>query len=181
MDFRLKWCTTELRTLGMTRLEEKRFDNEPNGLEVGRLEVRPTDKRVRTQEGEEFSCFYHDGLFTLTSKLANGELQNRDFVVLMIYAIHSDWRTGRCRLTIQRVAEILKHKVQTLYPSIRRLKEQNLLVPIQDSRTGEKLYIISPFILKAGSNQARGLMLKTYFTAINRNNPEDSTIHDEPF
>lgn len=165
----------------MTRLEEKVFDNEPNRLEVGGSDVQPTYNRVQTQEAEGFSCFYHDGLFTLISKLADGELKNRDLVVLMIYVIHSDWRTGRCRLTIKRVAEILKHKVQTLYPSLRRLKEQNLLVPIQDSRTGERLYIISPFILKAGSNQARGLMLKTYFAAINRNNPEDSTIHDEPF
>jgi hypothetical protein len=126
------------------------------------------------EDGKEsgFMLLYEAGFSTLVEKIATNELQHKDLTILMIHVIHSDWRTGRCRLTLQRVAEILGHQVKTLYPSIRRLKDQNLLVPIKDSRTGEKLYIISPFLLKVGSGKARGFLLKTYYDAINKNQPD---------
>ena len=46
------------------------------------------------------------------------------------------------------------------------------MVPIKDSRTGERLYIISPFLLKVGSGRSRGFLLKTYYDAINKNQPD---------
>ena len=117
---------------------------------------------------------YEAGLLSLVSKVVSNELQCRDLVVMMVYLSHSDWRTGRCRLTIHKVAKILSRHVKTLYPAIRRLKLQNLLVPVEDPRTGEVFHIISPFLLKAGSNKARGYLLKTYYDAINNNQPETS-------
>ena len=130
------------------------------------------DSTLENDNKSDFMLLYEAGLSTLIEKIAANELQHKDLTVLMIHVIHSDWRTGRCRLTLQRVAEILGHQVKTLYPSIRRLKDQNLLVPIKDLRTGEKLYIISPFLLKVGSGQSRGFLLKTYYDAINRNQPD---------
>jgi hypothetical protein len=129
------------------------------------------DSGLDLDDENRFLSLQVGGLRSLISDISANKLQNKDFVVLMIYIIHSDWRTGRCRLTTQRVAEILGHKQKTLYPSIRRLKERYLLVPITDPRTGEKLYILSPFLLKAGSGQARGFLLNTYFNAIEGNKP----------
>ncbi|CAB4147097.1 hypothetical protein UFOVP431_11 [uncultured Caudovirales phage] len=139
-----------------------------NALSEG---LYPEDLGLEPDAENRFLSLQVSGLRNLISDISANRLQNKDFVVLMIYIIHSDWRTGRCRLTTQRVAEILGHKQKTLYPSIRRLKERYLLVPVTDSRTGEKLYILSPFLLKAGSNQARGFLLKTYFNAIEKNRP----------
>ena len=130
------------------------------------------DSTLEDGKESDFILLYEAGLSTLIEKIAANELQHKDLTVMVIHIIHSDWRTGRCRLTLQRVAEILGHQVKTLYPSIRRLKDQNLLVPIKDSRTGEKLHIISPFLLKAGSGKARGFLLKTYYDAINKNQPD---------
>jgi len=132
------------------------------------------DSTLKDDKESDFMLLYEAGLSTLVEKIATSKLQHKDLTVLVIHVIHSDWRTGRCRLTLQKVAEILGHQVKTLYPSIRRLKDQNLLVPIKDSRTGEKLYIISPFLLKVGSGKARGFLLKTYYDAINKNQPDTS-------
>ena len=143
-----------------------------NGTTVYQNDSDLEDSTLDDDKELGFMLLYEAGLSTLIEKIAANELQHKDLTVLMIHVIHSDWRTGRCRLTTQRVAEILGHQVKTLYPSIRRLKDQNLLVPIKDSRTGEKLHIISPFLLKVGSGKARGFLLKTYYDAINRNQPD---------
>ena len=172
--------TTHPKPLGMTQFSENGTTVYQNGSDL-------EDSTLNNDKESDFMSLYGSGLSTLVLKIASNELQNKDLTVLLIHLIHSDWRTGRCRLTTQKVAEILGHQVKTLYPSIRRLKDQNLLVPIKDSRTGERLHIISPFLLKAGSGRARGFLLKTYYDAINRNQPdtletilEDAGCFDEP-
>lgn len=173
----------------MTQFSENGTTVYQNGLDLQACEVDLEDSMLEDDKELGFTLLYNSGLSDIASKIASGNLQHRDLTVLMIHVIHSDWRTGRCRLTTQRVAEILGHQVKTLYPSLKRLKNQNLLVPIKDSRTGEKLHIISPFLLKVGSGQARGFLLKTYYDAINKNQPdipqpagdnvEDSSYYDE--
>ena len=163
------WWTTFSRHLGMTRFDKNGstvYQNDPGE------ELDLEDSSLQDDETSLFSVLYYDGMMRVAELVASKDLQNRDVVILMIYLAAADWRTGRCRLTTQRVAEILGHQVKTWYPSIRRLKDQNLLVPIKDSRTGEKLHIISPFLLKVGSGKARGFLLKTYYDAINRNQPD---------
>jgi hypothetical protein len=142
-------------------------------------EMHLEDPSFDHEDSTKFLGFYIDGLSSLIADITAGKLQSRDLVVLIIHVIHSDWRTGRCRLTISKLSEILERKPVTLYPSIKRLKACKLLVPIKDSRTGEKLYIVSPHLLKIGSAQARGFLLKTYYEAIKSNEPGDNTEDDE--
>lgn len=152
----------------MTESSENGINLYQNGIGQG-LDLE--DSGLDPDDGDRFLSLQVGGLRSLILDISANKLQNKDFVVLMVYIIHSDWRTGRCRLTTQKVAEILGHKRKTLYPSIRRLKERYLLVPITDSRTGEKLYILSPFLLRAGSGQVRGFLVSTYFNAIEKNRP----------
>lgn len=142
-------------------------------------EMHLEDSTFDFDDSTKFLSLYVDGLLSLISDITAGNIQSRDLVVLIIHIIHSDWRTGRCRLTVKRVSEILKRKPVTLYPSIKRLKTSGLMVPIKDSRTGEKLYIISPHLLKIGSAQARGFLLKTYYEAIKNNQPQADMEDDE--
>lgn len=135
-------------------------------------EMHLEDSTFDFDDSTKFLSLYVDGLLSLISDITEGSIQSRDLVVLIIHIIHSDWRTGRCRLTVKRVSEMLNRKPVTLYPSIKRLKTSGLMVPIKDSRTGEKLYIISPHLLKIGSAQARGFLLKTYYEAIKNNQPQ---------
>jgi hypothetical protein len=174
----------------MTRFSENGTTVYQNESDLRAGEIDLEDSTLDDNKESGFMLLYESGFSTVVSKIAANELQHKDLTVLMIHVIHSDWRTGRCRLTTQRVAEILGHQVKTLYPSLKRLKNQNLLVPIKDSRTGERLYIISPFLLKVGSGKARGFLLKTYYDAINKNQPdtshpdgdnsEDPGYYDEP-
>jgi hypothetical protein len=170
----------------MTRLEKNGttvYQNDPG------QELDLEDSSLQDDEASGFSVLYDDGMMRIAELVASKDLQNRDAVVLMIYLANADWRTGRCRLHIERVAEVLGLKIATLWPSVKRLQKANLLVPIKDAKTCERLHIVSPFLLKAGSGRARGFLLKTYYDAINKNQPdtshpdgddlEDSSYYDE--
>lgn len=148
------------------------YQNAQNWGETGYRETSTPEEEEF--EDSNFIVLRQSGLMDFISRVSQEKLQNRDLIVLMIYVIHTDWRTGRCRITAKRVSEILGYQLRTLYPSIRRLKEQDLLVPIKDSRTGEKLHLVSPHFMRAGSGKAKGFMLKTYYDAISGNKPTDS-------
>ena len=176
--------TIHPRPTGMTRFSENGttvYQNAP----AESLDLE--DSTLKDGSSDRFLSLYPDELLGVISHITAKNLINRDFIILMVYVIHADWRTGRCRLTVKKVGEILGHKVQTVQPCIKRLVKQNLIVPIEDPKTGEKLYIISPSLLKVGSGQSRGFLLKTYYDAINRNQPdtletilEDAGCFDEP-
>ena len=153
----------------MTRLEKNGttvYQNDPG------QELDLEDSSLQDDEASGFSVLYSDGMMRVAELVASKDLQNRDAVVLMIYLANADWRTGRCRLHIDKVGEVLGLKIATLWPSVKRLQRAKLLVPIKDPKTCERLHIVSPFLLKAGSGKARGFLLKTYYDAINRNQPD---------
>lgn len=155
----------------MTRLEENGttvYQNDPG------QELDLEDSSLQDDEKSGFSVLCDEGMMRVAQLVASKDLQNRDAVVLMIYLASANWRTGRCRLHIDKVGEVLGLKIATLWPSVKRLQKVNLLVPIKDPKTCERLHIVSPFLLKAGSGKARGFLLKTYYDAINKNQPEAS-------
>ena len=155
----------------MTRFDKNGttvYQNDPD------QELDLEDSSLQDDESGGFSVLYDDGMMLVAQLVASKDLQNRDAVVLMIYLANADWRTGRCRLHIDKVTEVLGLKVATLWPSVKRLQKANLLVPIRDPKTCERLHIVSPFLLKAGSGKARGYLLKTYYDAVNNNQPETS-------
>jgi hypothetical protein len=163
------WWTTFSRHLGMTRFDKNGstvYQNDPSE------EFDLEDSSLQDDETSLFSVLYCDGMMRVAELVASKDLQNRDAVILLIYLAAADWRTGRCRLHIDKVAEVLGHKIATLWPSVKRLQRANLLVPIRDPKTCEKLHIVSPLLLKAGSGRARGFLLKTYYDAINKNQPD---------
>lgn len=129
------------------------------------------DLDFKDEDGQGFILLYKSGVENLTKMVTEGKLLNRDIIVLLTYIHHADWRNGRCRLTAQKAAEIIGYKVATLQGSVKRLKKANLLVPIRDSKTGERLLIVSPYIVKAGSSQSRGYLIKLYHEAVAENEP----------
>lgn len=155
---------------GLTQNCSTTYQNAQDWEETGRRETSTPEEEF---EDSNFIVLRQSGLMDFISRISQGKLQNRDLIVLMIYVIHTDWRTGRCRITAGKVSEILGHQLRTLYPSIKRLKEENLLIPIKDSRTGEKLHLVSPYFMRAGSGRAKGFLLKSYYDAVGRNKPTD--------
>jgi len=128
------------------------------------------------EEENKFLILCTSGAKDLIAAIKAKKLQAKDLMVLLVYSYHADWRTGRCRLTVEGLAELLDQRKPTLYPSVRRLRECNLLVPARDPRTKEKYYIINPYFLKAGSGKARGLLIKAFNEAISANKPEEAEI-----
>lgn len=176
MDGTVYWCATHAKQLAMTGFCAK-----------------DTDSRVFDGSSDPFSLIFHDdeesGYFVLFKKgieavifqTATKTLQHKDFTILMIYIIYADWRNGRCRLTTARIAEMIGHKIETIYPSIRRLKKACLLVPVKDSRTGEKLHLLNPFLLKAGSGRVRGAMIKAFNDALKANGHSSLMLDEEAY
>lgn len=133
------------------------------------------DSMFERGEDTDFILLYKTGVMDLISKIEEKKLLNRDLIVFFAHLVHTDWRTGRCRLTPKKAAEMIGYKVQTIQPCIKRLKREHLIVPIQDSKTGERLSILSPYTLKVGSSQSRGYLTKLYHDAIEEN--ESSSLH----
>lgn len=147
----------------MTQFSENGTTTSQNALDSG-LDLE--DLGFQGDEDANFIVLYKTGIVSLISKVKEKKLLNRDLIVFFVYVMYTDWRTGRCRLTTGKAAEILGYRLATIQPCIKRLKREHLMVPIQDLRTGEKLSVLSPYILKAGSSQSRGYLVRLYNDAI---------------
>lgn len=107
-----------------------------------------TEASTFNEEGEEldkeagFISFYRMELNRVVWMVTAGVLQPKDVIVFLTYLRFMQWRTGRVRCSIDKLAEILERSKSTLYSSIRRLKENKLLVPTIDETTGEKILIV---------------------------------------
>ena len=67
------------------------------------------------QESPYLALFIH-GLSRVIWMVTAGVLTAKDFVVLMVYIQFADWRTGRCRCSMEKLEQILERKKVTIYP-----------------------------------------------------------------
>lgn len=163
----------------LLRLDSVEKPVENANLGVFEQSLDPSSLIFHDDEESMYAFLFKKGIEAVVFQVATKTLQHRDLTILMIYIIHASWRNGRCRLTTARVAEMMGHKIETIYPSVKRLKKARLLVPIKDSKTGEKLHLINPFLLKAGSGRVRGAMIKAFNDALQSNgNPVLTTNED---
>lgn len=141
-----------------------------------------TEASTFNEEGEEldkeagFISFYRMELNRVVWMVTAGVLQPKDVIVFLTYLRFMQWRTGRVRCSIDKLAEILERSKSTLYSSIRRLKENKLLVPTIDETTGEKVLIVNPGLVKASGGKRRGYTIKNYNEAVQYNKPNSQEI-----
>jgi hypothetical protein len=134
----------------------------------------PLINSVKLTDQQDQSKFFRIGSYDLDVLILliyARKLQNADFVVLFTFISLTDWRTGRCRARVSRVAELLGRKPSSVSLSVKRLKERRLMVPFTDKRTGEKLHFIHPNLLICGSGKQRGFLLRSFTEAIENNRP----------
>lgn len=142
-------------------------------------------------DSQDQSKFFRLGSYdleVLIQLVAKRKLLNSDITVLLAFISLTDWRSGRCRARLAKVAELLGKPASTISISVKRLKDHGLMVPFIDKRTGEKLHIIHPGLLICGSGKQRGFLLKSFTEAINENMPTMpfnpnyiQEMADEPF
>lgn len=109
-------------------------------------------------------------------------IHHRDLTVFWTFVSMMDWRTGRCRLTCARLSEELGINVNTIYLSVKRLRDASLILPYTEKRGGTKIYLVNPYIVNCGQGKQRGLVLKTFMEALNDagggSNIQKNDIHD---
>lgn len=115
---------------------------------------------------DKFVKLFFNELDIVFAQLRFKNIQPRDCVVLLAHVSLTDHRTGRCRATAERISELLDVQPSNVYISVKRLREAQLMVRSVDKRTGEKIYLINPYLFSGGTPKQRGLQLKTYMEAI---------------
>ena len=130
-------------------------------------------------DADHFAKLYIRELCEFIDLFVEKKLQPRDLLFAAVMVSRIEWRSGRCRTTVARAAEILKiHKTQAL-SSMRRLKSFNLIVPAVDTQTGEKYHIVNPWLICMGSPRLVGYMRKLFMDAIQDNHSSQITIHED--
>ena len=97
--------------------------------------------------------------------LATRDLELRDISVLLALVAHMD-RYGRVHVTGTAIAERLGVKPAVCIASLTRLKRQQLVVRAHDRSSGQRYFLVNPFLFSVGGSQRRGHLWAQFKAAI---------------
>lgn len=141
----------------------------PLEVALGQNESENTSKQA-TQE--RFYKTYTNGLDRVFQSLREGQIRNKDFIVLHAMLSRMELSSGRTYISASKIAEILGTQPNHIYASIKRLRAAKLIVKTKDKRTGAVSYLFNPYIHSGGTLKQRGFQIKTYLEAISADDPE---------
>lgn len=104
------------------------------------------------------------------------DIEPRDLMVLLAIISMTNWKNGRCLATTAKIAELLPLSISQVGHSMRRLKKQNLIVPLKDAKDGFTYHLVDPYLIICGTGSKRGIILKNYHHAIHKNTPFSDRI-----
>lgn len=102
-----------------------------------------------------FVMLYTQNLFQYLDLLKTKELRPRDFSVLFALMTFVNTKTGRCHATLKHIASVIECNSTSVYSSVARLRKHLMLATYVSQKTGEKSYLINPFILAVGGKSRR--------------------------
>ena len=105
------------------------------------------------------------GLSQAVQLIGERKLQPRDAALLLALMSHTDTMTGRIRVTSQRLSEQLGVQDSEVRAGIGRLKKQHQLRLIRNVETGERYYLLNPWVVRSGKDRAVGLVMKEFTEA----------------
>lgn len=122
--------------------------------------------RPITEDQERFVMFHQTrDLDAVMDAIASRDLELRDISVLVAIVAHMD-RFGRARVTGAAIAERLDIKPAVCIASITRLKRQQLVVRAHDRSSGERYFLINPFVFSVGGPQRRNHLWALFKAAL---------------
>ena len=142
--------------------------------------------RKRSDLEESFISLYDSGVKNIFNLLASGSLHPKDVSVLLAFMYFTNWKTGRCKCTVDAIGRKLGRCRSNLYQSIKRLKQAGLMATVKFEVTGERVYLMSPYLLRVGGPRSRGYIKMLYNKVMENEegvstlNPEDETLDLEP-
>jgi len=138
----------------------------------------PDHSRRRSDSEESFISLYDTGVETIFKLLASDTLHPKDVSVLLAFMYFTNWKTGRCKCTVDAIGKKLGRSRSNLYQSIKRLKQAGLMATVKFEATGERVYLMSPYLLRVGGPKSRGYIKMLYDKAIS-DKPEANTLDVE--
>lgn len=152
-------------------------------LRGGSLDPYDTDHVRRKSDSEEpFISIYDSGVETIFRLLASDTLHPKDVSVLLAFMYFTNWKTGRCKCTVDAIGRKLGRSRSNLYQSIKRLKQAGLMATVKFEATGERVYLMSPYLLRVGGPRSRGYIKMLYKKVMDNEdgtptlNAEDETL-----
>lgn len=94
--------------------------------------------------------------------VAERKLELRDMAVMWALVAYANWRTGRIRVTAQKLAERLGMQETHVVSSITRLRKQLLLTRGTDPHDGTSFYLLNPYLVSTGTTQTKGHMWQVF-------------------
>lgn len=90
------------------------------------------------------------------------KLALRDGALILALISHTEAGTGRIYVTAARLAEDLQVTESEVRAGISRLKKQLLLRLIKHRDTGDRYYLLNPWVVRSGKEGAVGLAMKEF-------------------
>jgi hypothetical protein len=112
--------------------------------------------KPREDGDENFVMVHQRDLDSAIALIAERRLELRDAAVFLVLLNYVNWRSGRAHVTTKYIAERLNVKLPVAVSAITRLKKENLVSRAVDSRTGERFFLINPYLASVGGPQRRG-------------------------
>jgi len=114
----------------------------------------------------DFAFFHLIESKKLIQLLKDRKLQPRDFAVLFVIMTQCDVKTGEIRFMIKTLSQQMDMNPTSFSNSLKRLKE-NFLIATVVKHSGDKYYLINPYLFSVGRRQKWGHLLKTFTEAVN--------------
>lgn len=94
--------------------------------------------------------------------VAERRLELRDMAVLWALMAYASWRTGKIKVTAEKLAERLRMQQTHVVSSITRLRKEALLAKGKDPHDGTFFYLVKPSLASVGPLQTKGLMSRIF-------------------
>ena len=93
------------------------------------------------------------------------KLELRDCALILALITHTEASTGRIKVTAPRLAEDLQVQEAEVRAGISRLKKQLMLRLIKNRDTGERYYLLNPWVVRSGRESLVGLAMQEFKAA----------------
>lgn len=112
--------------------------------------------KPREDGDENFVMVHQRDLDSTIALIGERRLELRDAAVFLVLLNYVNWRSGRAHVSAKYIAERLNIKLPVCVSAITRLRKENLISRVIDDRTGERYFLINPFLASVGGPKRRG-------------------------
>lgn len=123
------------------------------------------------EDEERFGMFHIDELPRITALLRSADRPRRlwphDCSVLIALMCHMDKNTYKVRVTQNQLAKDLGAGKTNISASMQRLRKEMLVASYYNSSTGERYFMLNPYLFSTGRTERRPMLYQHFKELIN--------------